>query len=358
MREESTLAKTVEHWGQRKLLLSEIEFYAGAAPGTHIDLLAWSLKFCSPSWGLSSSTLQPSKHVRAMASRFAMKPSTMKWHTTFVEKKSCLYRIFVAIHGMDIDIHHWRIRFHRIWCSKEDGAKSWSHMQVCLNSVYDILGWGDHSSCMGRSNDDWNAIGGAEIFNRRCESVWSPNVLWGNVLSQHSPPDHVPWALCGGRRDRSLLWLCSRGVHSSKLYPQEWCVQRWERTVGTRWRSFESRHWIHIQHREVPLLGESWCSRDGSSSFHPFVCLCLCHHAHTHMHTHIHTHICTPGALIKVRVHSSACLESFLQPFPPLFPVSQRRFHNSHCNSIIPSTLFFAKKQKSFEGPPRSSKEL
>eukprot|EP01028_Stygiella_incarcerata_P000864 TRINITY_DN1136_c0_g1_i1.p2 TRINITY_DN1136_c0_g1~~TRINITY_DN1136_c0_g1_i1.p2 ORF type:complete len:413 (-),score=120.13 TRINITY_DN1136_c0_g1_i1:1478-2629(-) len=46
-------AKTVEHWGQRKLLLSEIEFltryssrgeprlvvYAGAAPGTHIDLL-------------------------------------------------------------------------------------------------------------------------------------------------------------------------------------------------------------------------------------------------------------------------------------------------------------------------------
>lgn len=45
-------AKTVEHWGQRKLLLSEIEFltlhahkatvclYAGAAPGTHINYLS------------------------------------------------------------------------------------------------------------------------------------------------------------------------------------------------------------------------------------------------------------------------------------------------------------------------------
>jgi cap2 methyltransferase len=44
--------KSVEHWGQRKLLISEIEFltnygyagatvvYAGAAPGTHIPLLA------------------------------------------------------------------------------------------------------------------------------------------------------------------------------------------------------------------------------------------------------------------------------------------------------------------------------
>lgn len=45
-------AKTVEHWGQRKLLLAEVEFltevskpgdlvlYAGAAPGTHINYLA------------------------------------------------------------------------------------------------------------------------------------------------------------------------------------------------------------------------------------------------------------------------------------------------------------------------------
>lgn len=47
-------AKTVDHWGQRKLLLSEIEFltlysqhssnmlvvYAGAAPGTHTNFLA------------------------------------------------------------------------------------------------------------------------------------------------------------------------------------------------------------------------------------------------------------------------------------------------------------------------------
>ena len=48
-------AKTVEHWGQRKLLLSEIEFltryggkdttvvYAGAAPGTHTNFLAEEL---------------------------------------------------------------------------------------------------------------------------------------------------------------------------------------------------------------------------------------------------------------------------------------------------------------------------
>ena len=48
-------AKTVEHWGQRKLLLAEIEFltevskpgdlvlYAGAAPGTHINYLSESL---------------------------------------------------------------------------------------------------------------------------------------------------------------------------------------------------------------------------------------------------------------------------------------------------------------------------
>eukprot|EP01047_Picozoa_sp_COSAG01_P013956 COSAG01_NODE_669_length_14379_cov_292.353011_3_plen_582_part_00 len=48
-------AKTVEHWGQRKLLLSEIEFlthygspdtlvvYAGAAPGTHTNFLAQHL---------------------------------------------------------------------------------------------------------------------------------------------------------------------------------------------------------------------------------------------------------------------------------------------------------------------------
>ena len=48
-------AKTVEHWGQRKLFLSEIEFltlysypgdyviYAGAAPGSHVNFLAESL---------------------------------------------------------------------------------------------------------------------------------------------------------------------------------------------------------------------------------------------------------------------------------------------------------------------------
>lgn len=48
-------AKTVNHWGQRKLLLSEIEFltehanehtiviYAGAAPGTHIQYLSREL---------------------------------------------------------------------------------------------------------------------------------------------------------------------------------------------------------------------------------------------------------------------------------------------------------------------------
>ena len=53
--------KTVEHWGQRKLLLSEIEFltlyghlaglvvYAGAAPGTHIDFLSRKL-FPSHKW--------------------------------------------------------------------------------------------------------------------------------------------------------------------------------------------------------------------------------------------------------------------------------------------------------------------
>ena len=54
-RRRSTEAKTVVHWGQRKLLLSEIEFltahaprdgapalvvYAGGAPGTHVRLLA------------------------------------------------------------------------------------------------------------------------------------------------------------------------------------------------------------------------------------------------------------------------------------------------------------------------------
>lgn len=45
-------AKTVEHWGQRKLLMSEIEFltnyatdnctvvYVGAAPGTHINYMS------------------------------------------------------------------------------------------------------------------------------------------------------------------------------------------------------------------------------------------------------------------------------------------------------------------------------
>lgn len=44
--------KSVAHWGQRKLLLAEVEFltqhaqpgitcvYAGAAPGTHIEFLA------------------------------------------------------------------------------------------------------------------------------------------------------------------------------------------------------------------------------------------------------------------------------------------------------------------------------
>ena len=48
-------AKTVEHWGQRKLLLSEIEFlmmhatkdttvvYAGAAPGSHTNFLSGGL---------------------------------------------------------------------------------------------------------------------------------------------------------------------------------------------------------------------------------------------------------------------------------------------------------------------------
>ena len=50
--------KTVEHWGQRKLLLSEIEFlllhsrpgdtvvYAGAAPGSHINFMAAALFPC------------------------------------------------------------------------------------------------------------------------------------------------------------------------------------------------------------------------------------------------------------------------------------------------------------------------
>lgn len=50
--EEERRTTTIQHWGQRKLLLSEIEFltlygkeggtlvYAGAAPGNHIDLLA------------------------------------------------------------------------------------------------------------------------------------------------------------------------------------------------------------------------------------------------------------------------------------------------------------------------------
>ncbi len=49
--------KTVHHWGQRKLLMSEIEFltmyaeegdlvvYAGAAPGTHIKILAFMFPF-------------------------------------------------------------------------------------------------------------------------------------------------------------------------------------------------------------------------------------------------------------------------------------------------------------------------
>ncbi len=62
-------SKSVNHWGQRKLLLSEIEFltlysekndnviYAGAAPGTHTEMCRWS----SP---LRTATLHPANTTK------------------------------------------------------------------------------------------------------------------------------------------------------------------------------------------------------------------------------------------------------------------------------------------------------
>ena len=85
----------VLHWGQRKLLLSEIEFltlygeqgdlmvYAGAAPGTHIPFLSELFpKHRFELWDPSPFAIQPSSKIKIMNDFF-----TMEVCKDYVERK-------------------------------------------------------------------------------------------------------------------------------------------------------------------------------------------------------------------------------------------------------------------------------